>query len=90
MPDVPDAVLPALFRGAALSDLPTREQIAGITVPTTVLAWIGDPAHPVSTASTLVELLVNATLEVAHTPEDVARWPGILSQDVQKARLAAG
>lgn len=90
VPDVPDAVLPALFRGAALSDLPTREQIAGITVPTTVLAWIGDPAHPVSTASTLVELLVNATLEVAHTPEDVARWPGILSHDVQKARLAAG
>ncbi|MFC9786333.1 alpha/beta fold hydrolase [Rhodococcus sp. NPDC127528] len=84
VPDVAERLLPSLFRGAALSDLPAPDEIAAIGVPTTVLAWIDDPAHPVSTAEALVDLLPSATLEVAHTPADLARWPGILCEDVAR------
>ncbi|WP_433590958.1 alpha/beta fold hydrolase [Nocardia sp. CA-145437] len=84
VPDVAEHLLPALFRGAAMSDLPAPEAIAAIDVPTTVLAWIDDPAHPVSTAEALVDLLPKATLEVAHTPADLARWPSVLCEDVAR------
>ncbi|WP_019925813.1 alpha/beta fold hydrolase [Nocardia sp. BMG111209] len=83
-PDVAERLLPALFRGAAMSDLPDPEAIATIDVPTTILAWIDDPAHPVSTAETLLGLLPDATLEVARTPADLARWPKILCEDVAR------
>ena len=78
------ALLPSLFRGAALSDLPPREALAGIDVPTTILAWIDDPAHPLSTAESLHALLPKSTLTVAHTPADVETWPTVLSEDVAR------
>lgn len=84
VPDVDERLLPALFRGAALSDLPTPDEVAAVDVPTTVLAWIDDPAHPVSTARALVDLLPVATLDVARTPADLVRWPGILCEDVAR------
>jgi pimeloyl-ACP methyl ester carboxylesterase len=84
VPDVPDALLPSLFRGAALSDLPDPEVVARIDVPTTILAWIDDPGHPLSTAESLAALLPQATLTVAHTPEDVETWPKILHEDVAR------
>lgn len=84
VPDVADALLPALFRGAALSDLPAREALTRIDVPATILAWTGDPAHPLSTAESLAALLPQSTLTVAHTPADVETWPQILSQDVAR------
>ncbi|MEZ0053974.1 3-oxoadipate enol-lactonase [Mycobacterium sp. MAA66] len=84
VPDVADALLPSLFRGAALSDLPAREALSRIDVPTTILAWIGDLAHPLSTAESLAALMPQSTLTVAHTPADVATWPMILSQDVAR------
>lgn len=83
-PDVTDALLPSLFRGAALSDLPAPETVARIDVPTTILAWIGDPGHPLSTAESLTEILPNAALHVARTPRDVETWPEFLSQDVNR------
>ncbi|WP_447643943.1 alpha/beta fold hydrolase [Nocardioides zeae] len=84
VPDVDEALLPALFRGAALCDLPPRDAIARIAVPTTVLAWTEDPAHPLSTAEALASLIPDAVLEVASTPADVGRWPGILRDDVAR------
>ncbi|MFZ2529989.1 MAG: alpha/beta hydrolase [Rhodococcus sp. (in: high G+C Gram-positive bacteria)] len=84
VPDVTEGLLPSLLRGAALSDLPDPEHIAGIVIPTTILAWIEDPGHPVSTAEALRELLPSATLEVAKTPADLARWPSILCADVAR------
>lgn len=84
VPDVPEPVLPSLFRGAALSDLPVAEQIPRVTCPVTVLAWVGDPAHPVSTAQQLLSLLPHATLSIAHTPADVAEWPTVLRDDVAR------
>lgn len=84
VPDVADHLLPTVLRGAALSDLPDPEAVAGIDVPTTVLAWTEDASHPVSTAQALLDLLPQARLEVASTPAEVARWPSILMADVQR------
>lgn len=83
-PDVADALLPSLLRGAGLSDLPARESVERIEVPATILAWVDDPGHPLSTAESLVALLPHATLTVARTPADVEAWPEILSRDVNR------
>lgn len=82
VPDVSEELLPSLLRGAALSDLPPPEDIARIAAPTTVLAWIGDPSHPVSTAEHLVELIPDSTLTVASTPREVGHWPHVLHDNV--------
>lgn len=83
-PEVPERTLPSILRGAAASDLPAPARIAGLTIPTTVLAWSGDAAHPVSTAERLAQLIPGATLSVAHTPEDVSSWPQVLADDVAR------
>ncbi|MBG6085520.1 alpha/beta fold hydrolase [Zhihengliuella flava] len=92
-PDVPEGLLPSVFRGAAVSDLPAAADIAQIHCPVTILAWIGDPAHPVSTAEALAQLLPHAVLHVARTPADVRGWPAMLRNDVAahgRSRLAEG
>ncbi|WP_312169088.1 alpha/beta fold hydrolase [Microbacterium sp.] len=83
-PDVADALLPSLLRGAGLSDLPSPESVARIDVPTTILAWVDDPGHPLSTAERLAALLPHATLTIARTPGDVEAWPVLLRQDVER------
>ncbi|MGO2862036.1 MAG: alpha/beta fold hydrolase [Brevibacterium sp.] len=89
VPHVREDLLPSVYRGAALSDLPDRDRIASLTLPTTVLAWIDDPAHPVSTAETLASLMPNATLQVASAPADVRRWPAVLAANVAEAAEVA-
>lgn len=66
--------LAGLFRGAATADLPGRDQVAAIGVPTLILAWTGDPSHPVSTARELARLLPDATLHEATTADEFATW----------------
>lgn len=73
-PDVRDELLPTVFRGAALSDFPSPDEIAAIRQPVLILAWAGDPGHPVSTSEKLVALAQQAELHVAQSPADVARW----------------
>lgn len=85
VPDVVEHLLPSLFRGAALSDLPDPAAVARVDVPTSILAWIDDPSHPLSTAEALAALLPQATLHVARTPAEVETWPGILRQDVGRS-----
>jgi len=82
VPDVTEALLPSLLRGAALSDLPPPAAVAGLTVPVTLLAWTEDAAHPVSTAEALADLLPAPRLVVAATPADLAGWPELLQADV--------
>ena len=84
VPDVTMDLLPWVFRGAALSDLPERDELRSLDLPTTVLAWTDDPAHPVSTAEALVDLLPRAALQVASTRAEVDRWPGRLMDDVHR------
>ncbi|MFJ2620617.1 alpha/beta fold hydrolase [Glutamicibacter sp. NPDC087344] len=86
LPHVPDHLLPAIYRGAALSDLPSRDELRRVTAPTRILAWVDDPGHPLSTAQELARLLPAATLQVARTPQDLARWPQLLAEDVARYR----
>jgi len=63
------------FKGAALSDLPPVEQCARLRMPTLILAWRNDSAHPVSVATRLAEAMPNARLAVAEDDIEVRRWP---------------
>ncbi len=67
--------LPALLRGMAVSDLPPTTELHDVVVPTLILAWRGDPEHPVATAETLAETLVLSELVVADDLAGVRRWP---------------
>jgi pimeloyl-ACP methyl ester carboxylesterase len=71
---VSGTMLPSILRGAAKSNLPSLPTLAGLKVPTLLLAWSGDPVHPLSTAQQLVETLPNARLHVADTPEQLRTW----------------
>lgn len=85
LPQVREELLPSVYRGAALSDLPSPEAIARIDVPVTILAWTDDPGHPVSTAERLHELLPQSSLQIASTRAEVAGWPAVLAADVARA-----
>ncbi|MDY7101536.1 MAG: alpha/beta fold hydrolase [Actinomycetota bacterium] len=66
--------LARVLRGAGAADLPPRDAVRAIAVPTLILAWTGDPAHPVSTAEQLAELLPDARLSIATTADELGRW----------------
>ncbi len=72
-PDVPEALLPSLLRGAAASDLPAEDAVAAVEQPVLLLPWIGDPGHPMSTAERLAELLPDAELAPMRTGDDLRR-----------------
>jgi pimeloyl-ACP methyl ester carboxylesterase len=69
------AALALALRGAAESDLPSREQVASITAPTLLLAWADDPGHPLSTAEALHSLITGSELVVASSEAEVLAWP---------------
>jgi len=69
----PRAVVAAL-RGAADSDLPEPDALREIRAPALILAWRGDPTHPVSTAKRLAKLLPHAELHVARSLDDLRAW----------------
>ncbi|CAN5857662.1 alpha/beta hydrolase [soil metagenome] len=73
-PDVAEAVLPSVLRGAAASDLPAPDRLRALAQPTLILAWDTDPGHPLSTARALAELLPNAELQVATELAHLTGW----------------
>lgn len=73
-PDIAPALMPTVFRGAASTDLPPLDLIAGIAQPTLVLAWATDPGHPVSTAEALAGAITGSTLHVSETSADIRTW----------------
>lgn len=86
VPDVAEDLLPIVYRGAAGNDLPPREKIAALgerRIPALILGWIGDPAHPVAVAEELHSLLPGSQLIVAHSPEDVRRWPDMIGSFIR-------
>lgn len=83
LPDVADEWLPAAFRGAAVTDLPTREEVARLDLPVLLLAWPQDASHPLEVAEELATLLPDARLEVAHSPAEVAAWPQVVGDFVR-------
>jgi pimeloyl-ACP methyl ester carboxylesterase len=80
LPDVPHALLPSVFRGAGVSDLPSPEQLRALPHDTLILAWATDPAHPLSTAEKLAALLPHSQLQVAHTVDDIRGWGALAAQ----------
>jgi 3-oxoadipate enol-lactonase len=88
-PDVALDLLPTVFRGAALTDMPDPPVLAGIDLPTLLLAWVEDPAHPLSTAEALHALLPRSELVVARTHPDVRLWPGLVADLVHAGEAQA-
>ena len=56
-----------VLRGAAASDLPPIEALAGVRAPTLVLASPDDPGHPLSTAERVASAIPGAKLELLPT-----------------------
>jgi pimeloyl-ACP methyl ester carboxylesterase len=69
--------LAAILRGAAASDLPTREVVAGALrdVPALIIAWADDPAHPTWSAEELRLHLPKSELFVAKHVADFETIP---------------
>ncbi|GAT71798.1 alpha/beta fold hydrolase [Microbacterium hydrocarbonoxydans] len=82
LPEVAPALLPTVFRGAAATDLPPRADISGLRIPTLILAWTGDRAHPLKTARRLHALIPDSRLVIARTPYDIMAWPGLFAEHV--------
>lgn len=70
-PDIGPALLPAVFRGAAGTDLPDPEALAAVRHPVLLALWVGDPGHPVSTAQLLHDLLPQSALTLLDTPHEL-------------------
>ena len=68
------ARLARVFRGAATTDLPDPALVRRIEVPALILAWTGDPGHPVSSAERLRELLPHSEMVLASTAAELATW----------------
>jgi pimeloyl-ACP methyl ester carboxylesterase len=64
----------ATLGGAALSDMAEPDQFARLKVPTLILAWEDDTAHPLSTAETLAATLPNLHELVICDPTDITEW----------------
>ncbi|WP_291052684.1 alpha/beta fold hydrolase [Herbiconiux sp.] len=73
-PDIRPELIPTVFRGAAQTDLPAPESIAGLRQPTLILAWAGDPGHPVSTSEKLAEAIAGSQLHVSESHDDLLTW----------------
>lgn len=87
-PDVAAEVLPTVLRGAAATDLPPLDRLATLDQPTLVLAWEGDPGHPVTTATALAGALVRAELVVAANLAEVTHWPELVASFLRGRSLA--
>jgi pimeloyl-ACP methyl ester carboxylesterase len=81
-PAVAAPLLPTVLRGAASTDLPSVAELRGLLAPTLVLAWVGDPAHPLSTAERLREVIPGSILSIARSPHEVLGWAGRFAEHV--------
>jgi len=66
--------LAAVLRGTVGANYPERDRLVSLDIPTLVLAWTGDPVHPVSAAEEVVSLIPNAQLGVASSWTEVEAW----------------
>ncbi len=73
-----ERALPAILRGMAQSDLPSQEELASLVLPALVLAWEGDPCHPVATASAIADALLLSEFHVASDLAGVRAWPALV------------
>jgi 3-oxoadipate enol-lactonase len=73
-PQIAPADLPFALRGAAASNLPDLDEVRTVDMPVLLLAWVGDPGHPVSTSELLADALPRADVHVAQDLGDVLGW----------------
>ena len=74
-------VIPDVFHGAAMSDLPPRDALAVLAhIPTLILGWSGDSTHPAASAQELHRLLPGSELHVAHGYSDFKSFPQRIRQ----------
>lgn len=88
VPDVAEELLPSVFRGASQTDLPEPDRLRTLSVPTLLLAWPGDPSHPLSTARALHDLLPLSELHLARDPDELSGWPHVLERFLTRQRAA--
>jgi len=72
--------LAAVLRGTVGANYPDRDTLISLDVPTLVLAWTGDPVHPVSAAEEVASLIPNAQLTVSSTWAEVEAWTPQIDQ----------
>lgn len=72
----------AALRGAALSDMPDRARLEKLQVPTLILAWEDDMAHPVSTAEALAETLPDVRGLDIISPHEQPDWTRLVCEFV--------
>ncbi|MEZ5502386.1 MAG: alpha/beta hydrolase [Halioglobus sp.] len=73
----------AALGGAARSDMPDRIVLRQLQVPTLILAWEDDMAHPLSTARALADTLPDVRGLVVCDPVDIEAWEAALTAFVQ-------
>lgn len=73
-PDVPHELIPAVLRGAAASDLPDDLLLGALAHEALILAWEADENYPLASTRRLAQLLPNAHLEIADTPDTIRGW----------------
>ncbi len=73
--DIAEGAMAAILRGGAATDLPDPEALATIRQPVLLRPWIDDPAHPVSTAERLADLIPRAHIDTMTTAAHVRALP---------------
>lgn len=71
-----------VLEGSAQSNLPEPAIFDSLRMPALILAWTGDPSHPMSSAETLAAHLPNNQMVVAHNAGEFASWPGLIREFV--------
>jgi pimeloyl-ACP methyl ester carboxylesterase len=82
----------AALGGAAQSDMPDLDLLRQLQIPTLILAWEDDTAHPVSTAVELSNTLPDVRGLVVCHPGDIGDWQPALLKFVKQVAVkpAAG
>jgi pimeloyl-ACP methyl ester carboxylesterase len=70
--------LPIILRGSSMSDLPPKDEFKAPVIPTLILAWPDDTAHPLQSAKELNSMLPRSRLIIAKGIDDLTKWPQIM------------
>lgn len=79
-----EKILPIVLHGAALSNLPPRDKLKTLKMPTLILAWADDATHPLTVAEELNEVLPNSQLVIANSFNDIKSWSQIIRDFIMK------
>jgi pimeloyl-ACP methyl ester carboxylesterase len=74
----------SIYRDAALSDMPDREILKKLNVPTFILGVADDPNHPVAMAEELHRLIKNSELHILKNYTDVLCRKSIFQKFFEK------